>query len=775
MNPFVELLTQRLGTALLHSLWQVTAAAVLLALLLGAMRASSASARCLVAAAALGCCLVAFVSNLFGPVPSKGTLSSSGSAAPPVAAAESTLTHPSPENALTSPLPSAAPPARTSERTPPHPGPIVVAAYLVGLVLLAGRHVVGCLRLRRLRLAAIPLDRSHRAIAAKLSTLPGQLGWPRRLPPLLVSARATVPVLVGLVRPVIMLPASALTGLSEFQLRQIVAHELAHLRRLDPWVNHFQAVAETLFFFHPAAWWISRQIRREREHACDDLVVRTFERPTDYARALLTLKENAAGTGLVLAATSPGKSDLAVRIDRILGFSAHLQPRPSFIPLAATALAAFVGIAIFAGNSVAAPDRPAGVRGAILDRNGIVLATSDNSDVRQYPLAAIGAHAVGTIRAREDTPPEGTSGIEKQSDAILSAGDDVRLTLDSRILTITDAALADVERAAVVVIDPDNGEILSLVSKPSVDLNLFAEEIDAESWRAISRDTANPLRNRAIVSYPPSLTFIYVTALSALQNQIPLPNRECTGDLAVGTRTFKCWNREGHGTLGMPEALESICSIYFYNLAVDVGPDALFSTAKALGFGTSSGIQPHEQSGWDFDYEADQTLRNYGWRDGNTMNAAVGFGMVSVTPVQIARMTCAIANGGTPVHPRLIGSTVENQTGKTTIPAKAETPRLPIPESDLATLRQAMSGSVNKQSLSAAHARSSMVEIAGTTGSGSWGGTDGDRDGVAWFTGFAPFENPELVVTILVEGGGSSSQSAAAIAKEILEKSLALR
>ncbi len=317
---FDPALVEGLGWALFHSVWQGAVLALIFALLRLALRRSSANARYLAACAMLLSLLAApLATALHGPLKLHASsdaqsgnqaLAGPGTAAARAAAARSA----GPEsltwgwlltcgNALEGALPS------------------VVTAWLLGVALLSWRWLQGCRWVRRVRTVQVePVDPAWLAVLEYLKCR-FEIRRPVRL---VQSALAEVPMVAGWLKPVILLPASTLAGLTPDQLEAILAHELAHVRRYDHVVNALQCLIETLMFYHPAVWWISRCIRQEREHCCDDLVVRVCRDRLVYARALVRLEE-LRGTPARLALAATGGS-LLQRIRRLAGGAPEAWP-----------------------------------------------------------------------------------------------------------------------------------------------------------------------------------------------------------------------------------------------------------------------------------------------------------------------------------------------------------------------------------------------------------------------------------------------------------------
>jgi len=290
-SPLIE----TLGGAILHSLWQDAVIAILLALALRVLRGRSAALRYVVCCAAMTLMLVAPALTLAVALPSPSPATALPDAAPlrllPYTAVVETMVH--------SPL-----------------GPMlpwIVAVWIAGVSILSLRILGGILRVRNLTRNLVgPVTA---AIQENAAILARRMGVTRAVS-ILQSTLAEVPSVIGWIKPVILIPAGVLTGLSAKQMESLLAHEFAHILRYDYLVNLAQTAVETLLFYHPAVWWTSRQIRKEREHCCDDLAVSACGDTLTYARALTELERmRGAETQLAMAATG---GDLTERIHRLL-------------------------------------------------------------------------------------------------------------------------------------------------------------------------------------------------------------------------------------------------------------------------------------------------------------------------------------------------------------------------------------------------------------------------------------------------------------------------
>lgn len=292
-------LTRPAGLALLHSLWQITALAAVAALATPLARRASTRYAITVAALVLS---VAAPAATFALLYTGGAVAG-GLPVDPLAAALGRVRE---VGVSVSPAPGAAADYAAW----------AVALWLAGVVVFSGRAAGGFALLTRLRRG--PGESVGPALEALCEDLRRELGLGRVVRYVACDWLET-PAAVGWLRPVIYLPLAALSGLSETQLRAVIGHELAHVRRLDALVNGFQIVAEALLFYHPAAWWLNRRIREEREHCCDDVAAAVCGDPVDYARALLSLEEARVAPPFALAANGGG---LRARIARLLSSDA---------------------------------------------------------------------------------------------------------------------------------------------------------------------------------------------------------------------------------------------------------------------------------------------------------------------------------------------------------------------------------------------------------------------------------------------------------------------
>jgi penicillin-binding protein 2 len=447
--------------------------------------------------------------------------------------------------------------------------------------------------------------------------------------------------------------------------------------------------------------------------------------------------------------------------------------------------------------------------------------------VRSYVYGALAAHLLGYVGPPDETNKEeakkytfyqgdveGKSNVEHEMDPYLRGkpgvrymrrnakgqidgvlredppqqGANVFMTLDARVQSIAEEALRAVGRAAAVVVDPNNGDVLAMVSVPSFDPNKFIPSIKAKDWQALQKDEARPLVNRAISTFPPGSTFKIITALAGLRKHIGNTRWNCSGGVSYGEHYFHCWIAEkggGHGTLGLSDALKVSCDSFFYQYGNAAGIEAIDKTGNALGLGKESGIhltgeQPGIMPGPEWmavHYPRER------WSQAYTANVSIGQGYVLASPLQMAMAYATVANGGVSYYPRLVDR-VLNQDGSPLVDDKGQPviSTKPKIDTDLRTefttdqidmVRRGLWKVVNEDGGTGGAARMQGVQVAGKTGTAQ-AFTNGKKDTIAWFCCFAPFDHPKYVVAVMVQGGEHGGSVAGPIATRILQRTLAM-
>jgi penicillin-binding protein 2 len=328
------------------------------------------------------------------------------------------------------------------------------------------------------------------------------------------------------------------------------------------------------------------------------------------------------------------------------------------------------------------------------------------------------------------------------------------------------ATFGDSLAGAVVALDPATGEVLALHSAPTFDPNRFIGGIPAAYYSQLLNDPRRPLLNKALQGrYPPGSTWKLATAVTALEqgvikmdDRMPVP---CTGGYQYGNRFFKCHLARGHGSLTLAGAIEQSCDVYFYQLALKMHLPQLVAGGVRLGGGGRSGIDLPNDSRPEYPTEpvAEYFNRKYGARgwagDGPALNLAIGQGENAQTVVNVARFYTALANGGEATQPRVVHGE----------PVKARL--FTLDSATVAGLRGALAGVVSRGT--AASARISGVVLSGKTGTAQSGRkVNGVELNHAWFAGYAPADQPKIVVAVMLEYGGHGTR-AAQIASRVIE------
>jgi len=369
-------------------------------------------------------------------------------------------------------------------------------------------------------------------------------------------------------------------------------------------------------------------------------------------------------------------------------------------------------------------------------------------------------------------------------------GRNVILTIDQHLQSIAEAQLEEVGRnGAVVAMDPRTGEILVLASRPSYDPNRFVNGIDRREWNALMKDPARPLHHRALdATHPPGSTYKVVAALAGLESGVIGPDFRvhCSGSYKMGRRRYRCWKRGGHGSMSVHQALVQSCDVFFYRVA-DIlestrkGVDELAYYARALGLGAPTGIEGNEAGGLVPTRAWKKKRFKEKWYAGETLSVAIGQGANQWTPIQLATVYAAIANGGTRYRPTLI-KRIESPFGEVLEQRQPEVlGTVPIKRESLEIVREALRGVVHEPRGTGSRMRglAGGVEAGGKTGTAqviNMGKDVVDTDDLpeqfrdhAWFATFVPAKDPRIVVAVLVEHGGHGGSAAAPLARAVVD------
>ncbi len=345
-----------------------------------------------------------------------------------------------------------------------------------------------------------------------------------------------------------------------------------------------------------------------------------------------------------------------------------------------------------------------------------------------------------------------------------SSGRDLYLTIDMELEKLCDVLLGE-HSGAIIIMNPKNGEILALVSHPAFNPNSFVEPKSSEERLSLLRDKKRtPLVDRAITGlYAPGSVFKIVTASSALgTNRITRStNFFCTGSYRLGNAKFDCWKEEGHGAQNITNGLMNSCNVFFYQTGRAAGVDNIEAFSKLFGFGKATGIDlPDESSGLVPGRAWKRLYKRENWYEGETLNYAIGQGYLLVTPIQVLQMMAVIANNGSVARPYIV-----KRIGSTEI-ANTRIKNISMRKDVIETIREGLFKVVNSENGTGKRAKVEGVLVAGKTGTAE--NPQGKTH--AWFSGFAPYNDPKICLVVFLEHGGKGGLEPSEIAKGIFEE-----
>lgn len=444
----------------------------------------------------------------------------------------------------------------------------------------------------------------------------------------------------------------------------------------------------------------------------------------------------------------------------------------------------------------------------------------DSGDLRSYPKGVPSAHIAGYVglpkpEQLEDDPmlnlpgfKIGKTGLERGFDTELrgqagaaqvevnAVGREVRelgrkishkghsltTSLDMVLQEAVYERLSRYKSASAVVMDAHTGAVYAMASYPSYDPNLFTHGMSSQTWQGLLKDKGLPLTNKAIAGqYPPASTFKMMTAIAGMRSGHVNRKRHvhCSGRYEYGSDKFHCWKLSGHGYLNLVDALAMSCDTYFYELAIEVGIDKIAATAREFGLGSRFNFDlPEEKSGLIPDKKWKLGKMGKPWKPGETIVSSIGQGSLLATPLQMAVMTARLVNGGYAVQPWLTG-----YVGGTPV-FRNSWPKMNVDDKHLAHVKDGMDKVVNHREGTAFKSR---IEQAGMMMGGKTGTAQVKKinraqrargimnEDLIWkhrhhaiFVGYAPYDNPRYVCSVVVEHGGGGSKIAAPIARDIL-------
>ena len=357
----------------------------------------------------------------------------------------------------------------------------------------------------------------------------------------------------------------------------------------------------------------------------------------------------------------------------------------------------------------------------------------------------------------------------EQQEAI--PGKQIQLTIDYDLQQVAEEDMAG-KKGAVIARDPRTGEVLAFVSRPAPDPNDFAVRISKEQWQELNQDPDHPLMDRVTqAQLAPGSVFKIVMATAMLESKVPPENFTafCPGSATFYGRQFKCWvyGKGGHGLVNLHNAIVHSCDVFFYNVGMRMGIDRISKYAKMLGLGAKTGIDmPSEEPGLVPSEEWVQRVFHHKWYAGSTISVAIGQGAVTVTPLQLAYTIGGIASDGVFKQPHLLKDA-----------QNVKEVRVDLAEDTVEQVTQGMYGVVNEGGTGGA-IKLEGIEFCGKSGSAQvMSNTERSRLGKglsqnkdnAWFVGYAPRRNPEIVVSVLVEGGEHGAGASGPIVRDIVK------
>ncbi len=362
-------------------------------------------------------------------------------------------------------------------------------------------------------------------------------------------------------------------------------------------------------------------------------------------------------------------------------------------------------------------------------------------------------------------------------------GHNTYLTIDRLLQEKSEDLLGD-RVGAVVAMDPNSGRILALANSPSFDPNEFVSGLSHQQWQEIISNPFRAMENKAIqAEYPPASTYKVVTAIAGLEEGV-IDEKTiifCPGFYRFGDRDFKCWKKGGHGSVKLVEAIAESCDVFFYLVGAKLGVDRIAWYAKECGLGRMSGIDlDHEAGGLVPTATWKKQKTGTSWQRGETLSIAIGQGYNLTTPLQMLVLISAVANGGIIYKPQIL-ERVETADGDVVfVNEKQVAGKLPVGKKNLEIVRKGLLETVNSKKGTAKIAKLKNESMSGKTGTAQVVGRKrienhkesepaGKFKDHAWFVAYAPSENPEIAVAIIVEHGEHGSSTAAPIAQQLIE------
>ncbi|MBP7950260.1 MAG: penicillin-binding protein 2 [Verrucomicrobiales bacterium] len=454
--------------------------------------------------------------------------------------------------------------------------------------------------------------------------------------------------------------------------------------------------------------------------------------------------------------------------------------------------------------------------------------------LREYPFGAMAGHLMGYVKlfSPDDMPEEdkkkgykfyegddkGVQALEKTLDAHLRGkpgfrtllinehgrlerelaeefqpphrGDDVYLTIDARLQYIAEMALREggVGRGAIVIMEPNTGEVKAMAAVPSYDPNRFIPAINKPDFAHYNEDETAPLLNRAIQGFAPGSTFKVLVALAGFFNPGHMRNGyNCDNYVTYGNRPFPCWTVQksmgGHGWLDLSGGIKNSCNCFFYQYGNDAGIDNIIKIGKMIGLGIPTGIELEGESPGLIPGPNYYQINSLGrWGSAQTANVSIGQGEVLASPLQMACVAATVANGKTAFIPTLVHHRVDYQKATTKFIPKVRTDltKEGIKSAQLEMVRKGMWRVVNEPGGTGKNFKSDIEAIAKQGGGAGKTGTaqnkrgKGIKDNHTWFICFAPYDRPKYAICVLVQNGHAGGATAAPVARRVMEQAISV-
>ncbi len=389
------------------------------------------------------------------------------------------------------------------------------------------------------------------------------------------------------------------------------------------------------------------------------------------------------------------------------------------------------------------------------------------------------AGAYGRRRVEVNARGKPLKELEKEKG---SPGLNLFLTVDKDLMNTAKRILGN-RAASLVALDPRDGKVLAAVSTPGFQPEIFSRPIPQDLWDGLLNDEKHPMMNKFLQGlYPPGSTFKPITAIAGLESGVIKPKKteHCAGKWHFRGRDFRCHAKNGHGFVALYMSIVKSCDIYYYKTGFQTGIDVLAEYAEAFGIGRKTGIDlVGEKQGVMPNREWKRTTQKIRWMPGDTLSSAIGQGYILATPLQLATAFAAFANGGTIFRPYIVRR-IEDQSGKVIkeFGPKA-VQKLNVDEKNLKLIHKALVGVVNDIGGTGHRAMIPGSRVAGKTGTSQvrsihkvrkhWSQVPYEARDHAFFVSYAPAEDPEIVMVVLVEHSGHGGVVAAPIAKLVLQ------